>query len=653
MAELLGAIDTDYRSPKITDDHIQQSTAVRATEMMNLRSQMMTRGQQADTAAANTASLIQSRISQSNLASRQADLAAYKADVEADRTYNLIDMNLRSSEREDLKMPYVLEGLAAQNWINSTIAERNELTNEYDNATMGARIEGAALDAKNKLASLNGKRAETQRAKAQSDRETADAVVWTEFMNDLDAGVDIDTLNPIFTSKKFNTLLAEKVQIEHEEIDYKAAVAAKMKDQEIRTLKVNGLREAQREAYLNEPDRGVRAQLMQDSIDSNTAIKRLHDISADGAMEASRIRENRDPLLGMVLTGAHKLVDQYGNLTDNGKTALNAAVARSEAKKVASSPTLEAIRLRNQLAQPTAGQRQLAKQKRKEDLVQSIMKSIPDDAGDPPPEGAGSYAAVKPYTPQRKMEVATEMAEALMADSTLQAPETFTSAHEELRAADPAAGIEVDKLKAEVAAINKIVLDWGKKHKQAAFDSTEEQATAGAPAMDSAGFWAEGPDIMRGKVTQDESGRFMSSMGVSKGGWSTWDYGNAGITKIRNEILAKIGSRGEAEMFDITKPHPFALRQWRATPPVITSMMAGGSMQPVNEGDAAWAYNKNEPNHDDRWTRIMLVDSKGKKKTLQHLRRQYSGKLISGIDFSDSPSDYGRPTPNNSTPAAW
>jgi len=388
MAELLGAIDTDYRSPKITDDHIQQSTAVRATEMMNLQSQMMTRGQQADTAAANTASLIQSRIDQSNLASRQADLATYKAGVEADRTYNLIDMNLRSSEREDMKMPYVLEGLAAQNWINHTIAEGNELTNEYDNATMGARVEGAALDAKNKLASLNGKRAETQRAKAQSDRETADAVVWTEVMNDLDAGVDIDTLNPIFTSKKFNTQYTELKRSEHEEIDYKAAVAAKMQDSKDQTERIGKLSHSQRQAWDIAPDDAARAGVMHGSEKTNQAKEDLRAIGVAGKLAWSHLANNRDPANPTTIPTVDLIKD--GILTADGIMVANKAMQTSQ---MAETRRFTAASIAARAKPPLSATAQAAFDMEKENdyVLAMIKEKNPASADEAYPAGKRNY----------------------------------------------------------------------------------------------------------------------------------------------------------------------------------------------------------------------------------------------------------------------
>ena len=295
MAELLGPVNVDYRSPKITDDLIQQGAAVRETEMMNLHSQMMTRGQQADAAMLNTQSLAASRVAQSNLANRQASLAEYKAGVEADRTYNLIDMNLRQAEREDMKMPYVLEGLAAQNWVNHTIAEGNELENEYDAATLGNRVESAALDAKTKLANLNGKRVQNQAEVARLEREASDEVLWADVMNQLDAGVDIDDLNPHFKSKSFRTQWVDHKRVEHEEIDYKAAVAAKAADAKLRTEKIGKLSPAQRQAWNTAPDDATRSNIMHKSDKTNQARDDLRALGVAGKQAWTSLESNRDP----------------------------------------------------------------------------------------------------------------------------------------------------------------------------------------------------------------------------------------------------------------------------------------------------------------------------------------------------------------------
>ena len=385
MAELLGAIDTDYRSPKITDDHIQQSTAVRATEMMNLQSQMMTRGQQADTAAANTASLIQSRISQSNL-------AAYKADVEADRTYNLIDMNLRQAEREDLKMPYVLEGLAAQNWINHTIAEGNELTNEYNNATIGDRVETAALEAQQALANLNGKRVENQLLVEQNKREEGDRVTMAEVQDRLNAGENIDDINVTFGSKMGNNWFADKHRLEQAETDHKTATAASIEDARQKTIKVGKLSHSQRQAWDIAPDDATRAGIMHEAEKTNQAKEDLRAIGVAGKLAWSHLANNRDPANPTTIPTADLIKD--GILTDDGIMVANKAMQTSQ---MAETQRFTAASIAARAKPPLSATAQAAFDMEKENdyVLAMIKEKNPASADEAYPAGKRNYTTAE------------------------------------------------------------------------------------------------------------------------------------------------------------------------------------------------------------------------------------------------------------------
>ena len=315
MAELLGAIDTDYRSPKITDDLIQQGAAIKAAETMNLQSQMSARDLGASMQAADTESLIQNR-------QQQQMLAQQRADVEADYKYNLIDNNLRIQAREDLKMPLVLEGMAGKNWLDQTIAHNNEMQNDLLNATMADQIEEQRHDVNIAHESLLRKRSDREiRERAAQARQQYMPVV-SEYKHSINNSPNPSSVKKPFVGddsaliEEMDVALRDRLASEDMQRQRKAEDVLIMDD----TMVEVSMSEDQRAAYSGLETDSDKRDFRRSAKKTIKTLERWRQKSRDGSLEKEfwQIENGEYADADGTLI---KTVDENGNLTPAGEQA--------------------------------------------------------------------------------------------------------------------------------------------------------------------------------------------------------------------------------------------------------------------------------------------------------------------------------------------
>ena len=174
MAESVGPIDTGYTPARPTDDLAQLGAGLQAAQTRNLANQMQARTQESMMSAANVADQMANRQIQT-----RSDVA-YKN--------NLVNMNISRNQREREKLPYELRGMEASNWVNETVARRNELGNHLAEATMSHNIEQEALNTELQYANLQDMRLKTETARRKLEEVEMYQPAFNDYWDKADRG---------------------------------------------------------------------------------------------------------------------------------------------------------------------------------------------------------------------------------------------------------------------------------------------------------------------------------------------------------------------------------------------------------------------------------------------------------------------------------
>jgi hypothetical protein len=662
MASELGPIQTDYRSPKITDDLVQLGAGQRQAEVMNLASQMGAREMQNQ----NVASQITQRGVEAGLARDRQELAREQAEVDADYKYNLINMNRAKSAREEAKLPYELEGLDARNWVNQTVAHNNELKNELLDLTMVDQIETERLNTQTAKENLNQKRitneAMRQEQAAYSDYLPALMDYWT--------GVENNTVNPekdkrpsYGGSKRLNDLHAQRMD-EHRrsisrEVDLKSATVAAAVEATQRASLTPAQQSAEDAANLTQ---NQIAKIRQASLETNASFARLRLVSPTEAESIiQQIRGNIDPVTRVAAgtAGTHpttnlpfttpQLVDANGNLTPDGKRAaadagrrLGRAAAMRHAPPVGAQDRADFILNLMKTDNPATGENYTG------DDAEAQW-----DARHPSVGGWGRTALPNPYgtqnaAGQRAASTArnnivtggpTSAYQILMSDGSKEGRDTLNN---------------VDRGIAVLYRMDEHLRSEDNVADERGYDNTTGEPKAADKDIDYENY-------------QDDNKQFVDGSSVFNPlvEWSGWeplpfdtgsidtastvisdhtDTARQGIDQWRKLINEGMDP---AQLFDVFQPHPHSLATMQVVPP---DWYEGSGKQSVR------GYIDVTPDvidYSERWITVPVIDLKTKqllsiKQMQDWIKKKFpqidaNKFLIEGVHFTRSNFDAGRP----------